>query len=136
MNPADLLHRIATTLRQDVGAALDDEYAKSQAFMAAVVLQKVASELASADVHRVADAAAYRELGIDLAGTLRGSRVPTSVTAAVQRFGETGTPESLSELIAALYTARSELDNVFEPLLSRVRRTLRDVLDRRLESAR
>ena len=132
LNNADLLQRIAATLRQDVGSAVDDEYAKTQAFMAAVVLQKVARELASAEAHRVADAAAYRELATELAAL----RLGASVAAAVQRFRETPAPTSLSELIAAVYGARSELGDTFEPLLSRVRRTLRAVLDRRLEYAR
>lgn len=136
MSHSDLLQRIATTLRQDVGPAVDDEYAKTQAFMAAVVLQKVARELAAGDAHRVADAAAYRELQVDLDAALATIGAPASVTLAMQRFRETSGPETLSELIAALYAARTELGAAFGLLLSRVRLTLRAVLDRRLEYAR
>jgi hypothetical protein len=137
MNQADLLTRIAATMRADVGPAVDDEYAKTQAFMAAVVLQKVARELVTADAHRAANDGDYRALADDLDAELGSIRaVPGAVTAAMTRFRDDHSSESLSELIAALYTTRSELGATFAPLLSRVRRTLRAVLDRRLESAR
>ena len=40
MNHGELLQRIANTLKGDVGPAIADEYPKTQAFMAAVVLHE------------------------------------------------------------------------------------------------
>jgi hypothetical protein len=66
MKPAELLQRIAKTLRDDVGPAVDGEYPKTQAFMAAVVLQKLGRELALAEAHRAADATDLRGLADEL----------------------------------------------------------------------
>ena len=90
MNQADLLTRIAATMRADVGPAVDDEYAKTQAFMAAVVLQKVARELVTADARyclpipeRYSDAAAAPLL---CAGLI-GYRAYRAAGADAQRLG-------------------------------------------------
>jgi hypothetical protein len=45
MNHGELLQRIASTLKRDVGPAIEAEYPKTQAFMAAVVLQKLGRQL-------------------------------------------------------------------------------------------
>ena len=43
--PDELLERIARTLKKEIGPAVEDAYPKTQAFMAAVVLQKLAGQL-------------------------------------------------------------------------------------------
>ena len=148
VNAGELLQRIAQTLRNDVGPAVDAEYPKTQAFMAAVVLQKLGRELALADGHRAADATELRALADDLVrarGTLRpdaGSSQATrggsaNVAAAIDRFAAMLDQESLCGVIESLYAARAELDAArFDALLGRVRRTLRTQIDRRLEFAK
>jgi len=137
VNAAKLLQRIAKTLRNDVGPAVEAEYPKTQAFMAAVVLEKLGRELALADAHRGADAADLQWLLEDLSALRAQRDVPASVGAAFDRFAAARDAQTLSELIAALYAARGDLgDAQFDALLGRVRRTLRAQIDRRLEFAR
>jgi hypothetical protein len=47
MSHGELLQRIARTLKQDVGPAIEAEYPKTQAFMAAVVLEKLGRQPAA-----------------------------------------------------------------------------------------
>jgi hypothetical protein len=41
--PPELLGRLATTLREEIGPSVNGGYPRTQAFMAAVVLEKVAA---------------------------------------------------------------------------------------------
>ena len=151
VNAGELLRRIAQTLRHDVGPAVDAEYPKTQAFMAAVVLQKLGHELALADAHRTADATELRALADDLVGLRRtlppagatqrsasaSSGTPANVAAAIERFAAMLDQTSLYDVIESLYAARGELDAAhFDALLGRIRRTLRAQIDRRLEFAK
>ena len=52
--PDELLERLARTLKKEIGPAVGDAYPKTQAFMAAVVLQKLAGQLRLADEHAAA----------------------------------------------------------------------------------
>ena len=137
VNAAELLQRIAKTLRDDVGPAVDDEYPKTQAFMAAVVLQKLGRELALADAHRTADAAELRALADDLTKARVGADVPRSIGDAIERFGAVRDSASLCDLIDALYAGREDLgESRFDAWLGRIRSTLRAQIDRRLEFAK
>jgi hypothetical protein len=142
MKPADMLQRIAKTLRDDVGPAVDEEYPKTQAFMAAVVLQKLGRELALAEEHRAADTADLRALADDLARWrgmhLPGGRtaidaatmthdvagafaaeswtaatsVPPYVAETIGRFTVARDANALCALIESLYAARDQLGAV------------------------
>ena len=137
VNPAELLQRIAKTLRDDVGPAVDGEYPKTQAFMAAVVLQKLGRELALADSHRTADAAALRSLADDLTKARVGADVPRPIDRALDRFVAAQDAVSLCDVIGALYAARAEFGEArFDAWLGRIRATLRAQIDRRLEFAK
>jgi len=136
MNPGELLQRIASTLKGDVAPAIDDEYPKTQAFMAAVVLQKLGRQLDLEGAHRSADAADLRALLDDLRGVLGGGEMPASVTGAVQTLTWTRDAAALCALIEVLYASRAELGAArFDALLGRVRETLRASIDRRMEYA-
>jgi len=129
-----LLERIANTLKRDVGPAIEAEYAKTQAFMAAVVLQKLARELGLEGAHRAAAAADLSALLDDLRGLLSGGGTPAGVTAAVQTVARARDAAALCTLIETLYANRAELGAArFEALLGRVRETLRASIDRRME---
>ena len=80
MNPGELLQRIASTLKRDVGPAIEAEYPKTQAFMAAVVLEKLGRQLGLEGAHRSADAADLSALLDHLRGVLEGGEMPASVT--------------------------------------------------------
>jgi hypothetical protein len=134
MSPDDLLERMATTLRQEIGPAVEEPFAKTQAFMAAVILEKLARQLRLADAH----AAAARE---DLVALVRdldeklGTGMPRRLAAALHEVGA-GHDAGLAGVVTAVYAARDELGpEHFEAVLIRLRRTLRTQLDRQLEFA-
>ena len=134
MNDAELLLRIAQTLRKDIALALDDEYPKTQAFMAAVVLDKVARQLALAPGHAEAAKAELDALIVDLSASVADA--PQPVHAAVAILATMRDAQSLSALIEALYASKAALgERRFDELLARVRRTLRGDIARRLEYA-
>ena len=133
MRPEDLLHRMAATLRQEIGPAVEEPFAKTQAFMAAVILEKLAGQLGLAEAH----ATARRE---DLAALLReldemlGGAAPPSLAAALGRVG--AGPAGLGAVVEAVYAEREELGpERFEAVLTRLRRTMRRQLDRQLDFA-
>ena len=64
--PDQLLERIARTLKKDIGPAVGEDYPKTQAFMASVVLQKLAGQLRLADEHAAASQRDLQELAQDL----------------------------------------------------------------------
>jgi hypothetical protein len=136
VNPDELLQRIANTLKRDIGPVIEDEYPKTQAFMAAVVLQKLGRQLGLERAHRAADAKDLGALLDDLRGSLAGGETPAGVTAAVQTLTGTRDAAAVCTLIEILYANRAELGAArFETLLGRVRETLRASIDRRMAYA-
>ena len=137
MTEGALLQRIARTLRQDIGPAVADEYARTQAFMAAVVLEKLGRQLALAAEHEAAEAADLTELVADLRGLLPDPDAPTPVRSALGALAELGDRAALCRVIEALYATRATLGEArFAAALDRIRRTLRRSVDRRMEIAR
>jgi hypothetical protein len=137
VNATDLLQRIATTLREVIGPAIESEYPKTQAFMAAVVLQKLAKELALSAEHQQVQSEDLQALHRDLRAELANVATPRALVAAMERLASAPDAASLSELVSALYLTRAELgEQRLTNLLGRVRSTLRADLDRRLEHAR
>jgi hypothetical protein len=133
---AELLERIAQLLRREIGPAIDAEYPRTQAFMAAVVLQKVGKQLALAAEHATAETDDLAALLVDLRALLADGAAPGAVRAAVDSLADTRDGRALCRLIEALYAARVELGEArFAALLGRTRVTLRRSIDRRLAVA-
>src|SRR5512143_1621701 len=134
MTEGELLLRMASTLKDDIAPAIEGEYPKTQAFMAAVVLQKLGRQLALAPAHAEANDADFDALIADLAAataTPTPEDVRRSIEALVRRDAA-----ALSRLVQSLYENRAELgDRRFVELLARVRVTLRAAVERRLEYA-
>lgn len=131
MEADELLERLAQSLRHEIGPVVGEPFAKTQAFMASVVLEKVAGQLRCAADHRQADEADRLALVNDVEAAA-GSNISAGVSDAVSavRQGEKG----LSSLVENLYAECDELgSDLFEQLLGRVRETLRARLDRQLE---
>lgn len=134
MNDADLLLRIAQTLKNEIGPAIDAEYPKTQAFMAAVVLQKLGRELSLAPAHALSAAADIVALLTDLRAA--ATDVPPAIRDAIEDIARCRDAAALCRLIEALYASRATLgDRRFDDLLARVRRTLGADIERRLEFA-
>ena len=136
MTEGDLLQRIAQILRQKIGPAVDAEYPRTQAFMAAVVLQKLSRQLALAGEHAAAETADLTVLLADLRWLLADGNAPAPVRAAVDSLAQTRETAALCRLIEALYAARAALGEArFATLLGRIRQTLRRSIDRRIAVA-
>jgi hypothetical protein len=136
MTPAAVLQRIAQTLRQEIGPAIDAEYPRTQAFMAAVVLQKLGRQLALATEHATAETADLTALLADLRELLEDGHAPAPVRAAADGLAQTRDSAALCRLIEAIYGARAPLGEArFAALLGRIRQTLRRSIDRRLAVA-
>jgi hypothetical protein len=136
VKPDDLLERIAGALRHEIGPEVGEPFAKTQAFMASVVLEKLARQLRDADAHERADRHDRAVLAHDLQAYMQSS-TPARVRAAVEALGDgDGQDATLGELVEALYVTRDELGvEQFDALLARARETLRARLDRQLEYA-
>jgi hypothetical protein len=115
MTPDNLLQRLADELRGTIGPAVEEPFARTQAFMGAVILERVARQLRSAEAHAAADRADLAALAAELG--------PRGVAGA-----------GLAEIVAALWADRDALgEERFDELLAAVRRVLRARLDRELE---
>jgi len=127
--PDELLDAIAGTLRRQVGPAVEEPFAKTQAFMAAVILEKLAGDLrVAAEPHDDGRA----EVVVALRATL-GDDAPARVAAAIDHLERDGTTAVWRELVEALYATRTELGNDrFAEALTATRTALRTRLDRSL----
>ena len=132
MAPDELLEQIAAILRHEIGPTVADPFAKTQAFMASVILEKLARQLRLTDDHGRADRDERATLVDDmerLVGTAPGSGVRAALTGA-----RTGGQGEMCRLVEALYAGRDELGTErFDALLGRIRLTLRASIDRQLE---
>ncbi len=134
MTDDKLLQRIAQTLKQEIGPAIDVEYPKTQAFMAGVVLQKLGAQLGLASQHQAAERAELDALIADLSGTLGAA--PSAIRGALEVLARDRDKAAICALIETLYANRAALgDERFTAALSRVRRMLRASVDRQMEYA-
>jgi hypothetical protein len=129
-SPPELLRRMAATLRTTIGPAVEEPFARTQAFMAAVVLGKLAGQLeAAAAEPPLADAERLALV------TALERRLPPGPAEALDALGVDGSDGAWSRLVSALYAGRGELGDDFEPVLRTVREALRTRLDRTLAYA-
>ena len=137
MNNGELLSRLASTLRREIGPAIEDDYPKTQAFMASVVLQKLGSQIELADAHRIMETADVDQLINDLSNEEQIKPLPGAVSTAITTLVGRRDQAALCAVIESLYAARESLgDTRFDALLGRVRETLRRNIDRQMEYAR
>ena len=132
MDADELLSRLADVVRTEIAPAVGDEFARTQAFIASVILEKLARQVEAADADAAAVVATATALAADLRGRL-GAAAPAPVSSALDAVAEGGGQRGLGQLVSALYATRDELgEERFAALLQRVRVTLRDGLDRHL----
>jgi hypothetical protein len=136
VEPASVLERMALTLRRDVGPSVEDPFARTQAFMAAVVLTKLAGQLRGAPADARAADAEHGAVARSIRPIL-GADGPMGLTAAVDALESDGATARWNDLVVATYGARADLGPaVFDRVLGIVRSALRARLDRALEYAR
>jgi hypothetical protein len=135
MTESELLLRMASTLKDEIAPAVEAEYPKTQAFMAAVVLQKLGGQLALAPAHAAANDLDVEALIADLS-IATSMPTPDDVRRSIEALAQARDAAALSQLVRSLYANRSELgERRFDELLARVRVTLRAGVERRLEYA-
>ena len=125
MIPHEVLARMAGTLRGEIGPAVDDPFAKTQAFMASVVLTKLAGQLRTAEADAQVAADERRTLVAELRRHL-GPTTPAGLTDAVDGLDRHGDDSAWSRLVEAIYATGAD------ELLAVVRPALRARLDRAL----
>lgn len=135
MSHAETLRRVAAVLKDTIAPAVGDEYATTQAHMAAVVLGKIAAELELGPEQAAARATDEDELVARLSAVepAPGGETGAALVALLAAPGD----EALEAFVAAIHADRDGLDDATRAaLLAPVRHYLRRELDRRLESAR
>ncbi len=139
LSTGELLARLAETLRTDIGPAIDDEYTRTQAFMAAVILQRIGRQVDLSPAHAAAEADDLARLGVDLRDLLEsapdGVSVPDEVVAAVATAESAGRLDALTGVIEAIYRWGPD-QPAAAAMLDRIRTVLRRDIDRRMEIAR
>lgn len=140
LSPEELLGRLARTLRNDIAPAVGDTFPRTQAFMAAVILEKLSTQLRNAAADAEATGQERTELVADLPSVLGagpGATLPDRCGAALAALAAEPGDRELAALVQSLYDDRASLgEERFAAGLARVRRTLRADLDRRLVVAR
>ncbi len=139
----EMLSRLADTVRAQIAPAVDDEYARTQAFMVSVILQRLAKQAQFQDEHRAAEIADVTALADRLdavfttAGTSHGATadVPADVGDAVARMRAQGSIAAATEVIDALY-GWGPSHPVAAAALAAIRHALRRDIDRRMDIAR
>jgi len=128
MIPArNLINEIVASLREVIAPAIAEQYPKSQAYMAAVILEFVARQIEERSDIETQKHAAMTELMRDLA------RFP-EVAKLVR--GEHMSEAGLCDLIEHLYSERARLgEETFAAANRRIRLTLRALLDADLKVA-
>ena len=123
-----LLTEIISSLRNVIGPAVKDPHAKSQAYMAAVILEFVSRQIEDRSDLESAEQVALMELFDDL------SRIQD-----LAEIVECDGPDLRSRLcytIEALHSARGQIaPQAFESANRRIRLTLRQLLDAELRIA-
>ncbi|WP_423922831.1 hypothetical protein [Candidatus Poriferisodalis sp.] len=133
-----LLSRLADTLRSQIAPAVDDEFARTQAFMASVILQRLAKQARFEDEHHTAEIADVAALAdqLDAVFATGGSAtdVPAAVTDAVARMRVQASISAASEVIDALYRWDPS-HPLAAAALAATRHALRRDIDRRMDIA-
>lgn len=133
MKTEELIASIAATLRTDIAPAVGEEFARTQAFMAAVVLERVARQIALGPANAKADGDDAAELHRALVPVLGDA--PAAVLAALDGFGHAANLAATAPLIDALYDWGSDQPAVIDAL-GATRQFLRRDIDRRMRVAR
>jgi len=131
--PDQLLGRIAKSLKTEIGPAVNAAYPKTQAFLTAVVLEKLAGQLKFEQEHtRIED----RELLILSRDLIKIGEedLPATLKNAIVQVNDELDIGSVSALIKILYDNKPVLnERIFDMLLGRIRKFLRSRVDRAME---
>ena len=126
----ELLGRLADQLRHDIAPSVGDEYLRTQAYMAAVIAERLARQSALGQRHAADEADDMAQLLTELDGI--GLEALSEELAALRADAKVA---ALGAVVAALYGAGPERPETAAALAA-IRRVLRRDIDRRMEIAR
>ena len=132
LSSSDILKRLADTIRNDIGPAVSDEYTRTQAFMASVILNKLSKQLDLEAAHSLAEEADVEELKLRLQTVLSDS--PPSVQNQLNNFLQQNNIMPLASLLTALHEWGIDNSEAFDAI-GLIRPVLRADIDRRMEVA-
>ena len=98
MNEGELLKRLASTIKQQVAPQVAEEFARTQAYMSAVVLEKLGKQLALAPAHQQAQALEFERLLAALK-TVKPAHCPAAVNDALTTVEQQRNKAALCALI-------------------------------------
>ncbi|MCY3584073.1 MAG: hypothetical protein OXF61_15820 [Acidimicrobiaceae bacterium] len=126
----ELLGRLAEQVRSEIAPAVDGEYRRTQAYMAAVILERLAREAVLGERHATAEADDMAQLLTELDGIeLEALSEELAALRANARVA------ALGDVVEALYRVDPERPETAAALAA-IRRVLRRDIDRRMEIAR
>ena len=131
--PDQLLGRIAKSLKTEIGPAVNAAYPKTQAFLTAVVLEKLAGQLKFEQEHAQIEDKELLILSRDLI-KIGEEDLPATLKNAIVQVNDELDIGSVSALIKILYDNKPVLnEKIFDMLLGRIRKFLRSRVDRAME---
>ncbi|MGK0479191.1 MAG: hypothetical protein ACJAQ9_002238 [Ilumatobacter sp.] len=132
MTPGELLHRLSGSLRSQIGPAVGDEYTRTQAFMASVILERLSKQVELQSAHGEAERADMIALCAQLDPVL--ALAPDQVRADLESAVSTCRLDDLGPLIDSLYEPEVEPE-LRDAALGLLRPVLRRDIDRRMAIA-
>ncbi|MDE0846820.1 MAG: hypothetical protein ACJ05G_11190 [Actinomycetota bacterium] len=132
LSSSDILQRLADTIRNDIGPAVSDEYTRTQAFMASVILSKLSKQLELETAHTLAEQADVAELKLQLQTLLNDA--PPPVQDRLTNFLQQDRIMPLSALLTALHEWGVNIPEA-SAALGLIRTVLRADIDRRMDIA-
>lgn len=137
MKEDELLLRLSQTLKKQVGPAVEGEYQKTQAFMAAVVLEKLGNQLGSKARHDEQNRRELEALATELTSLSSSVSLNTELNNELENFCAERSDGALSRLITGLYRNSAALGKgSMTTLMKPIRTHLRHAIDRRMEYAK
>ena len=136
MDRADLLQRLAAKLKQQIAPSVNDEFAKTQAYMASVVLEKLARELGAEHEHQQVKQRALENMLDELMRLKSQENLPANVSAALEALQSNRDASAICALIETLYAGRAQIGEAgFTAMLGAVRHFARTDIDCRMAIA-
>jgi hypothetical protein len=141
MQLKDTLRRISKTCKTVIAPSTQDEYAKTQAYMAAVVLEKIALQIELEKKHELQMASAYQSLVEEVSLILNDEKYSKVLSIEIQNgleiFSRNQSRSGLNVFIKQLYMSKETLgEELVNQIKKRARTTMRADIDFRMEFAK
>jgi adenine C2-methylase RlmN of 23S rRNA A2503 and tRNA A37 len=141
MRIKDTLMRISKTCKTVIAPSTQDEYAKTQAYMASVVLEKIALQIALEEKHDLEMASAYQALVDEVSLILNNRKYSKNLSSEIhnglENFSRNKSRSGLDIFVKQLYLSKEALgEELVNKIKERVHVTMRADIDFRMEFAK